>query len=353
MISIAVKISFIFLILALLCLILIILYRPVQNNQVCKVTADCSEGAFCIHPSGEHSFCSELQCFTNNDCPDPSVCVNSYCYPYACITSNDCPITGTACIHGRCLPIGTVCTQNNDCGPLACRNGICVQCTENSDCPLGSICINNICIYGDQSPPGNQILYLSNANFNGNVRAPAGYYCSTSLCGQPDQPNTPYDCSRDHNCTGTCPYCVSSVCRCVPGALYESCAQNSDCSSGLCADTERGRICVPEGGQCAFNYNERGGQGTCTNPHMPYCVAGICSATSEGALCGSSSDPPDLCVNLGSLTISSKTDGMGFFCVNGRCQTQAGTLNDLCSGNSCQYIESGTFVCEGNRCVKH
>jgi hypothetical protein len=250
------------------------------------------------------------------------------------------------------------CGQNSDCGPLSCRKGICVQCTQNSDCNPGSICINNVCSYGEPSaiPPGNQILYLSNANFNGNISAPSGYYCGSDLCGQSDQPQTPYICGISGTCPETCPYCVSSVCRCVPGDLYESCYQNSDCASDLCRDTERGRICVQDD-ECAFNYNENGGQGTCTNPHKPYCVNGICSATSSGALCGSSSDPPDLCANPFSLThphelISPNTpDGMGFFCVNGHCQMQAGTLNDLCSGNSCQYINQTSFICNNHRCV--
>lgn len=362
MISVAVKISLIFLFLSLLSLIFIILYltfwRPTLQNPICLSTPDCPSGSSCIN-----GYCSEIQCQNNNDCHDllkqPAICMNSYCYSYACINSNDCS-SDSACINGQCLTIGNSCSRNSDCGSMICHNGSCVQCTQNDDCESGSICINNICKYGDISniTPGNQILYLSNANFNGNISAPSGYYCGVDICGQPDQPQTPHNCgcTSDPECPTTCPYCINSVCRCIQGELYESCNQNNDCISGLCADTEKGRICVQKGGECAFNYNEKGGQGTCTNPHLPYCVDGICSATSNGAFCGASSDPPDLCSNPSKL-INSKTlippttpDGMGFFCVNGRCQSEPGTLNNLCSANSCQYINSQGFDCHNGRC---
>lgn len=337
-----------FLILGLIMIFFIVLYiifwAPKLTNPPCTTDANCQLSETCVN-----NFCSEIVCTADDDF---GVCLNSYWYPKTCLTSTDCP-DQSACLSGFCTEIKTACTTNNDChSSLTCMNNLCVECNSNTDCPIGTSCQNNICKYGDSSEmvDDTELLYLSNAQFNGNISAPYGYYCSTASCGDLQT------CSDQTSCPQSCPYCVNSVCRCVIGTLYESCSTNLDCQSGLCSETSQGRICVPSAGQCAFNYNKTGSTGSCPYPSAPYCINGICSAISEGALCGAHGDPENLCSNPEVLTghrfsdSGLNPDGMGFFCVNGRCQMTPGPLNSLCTMNSCAFIDSGALVCSDGRC---
>ena len=340
-------IAMIFLVIALALLVLTVIYflfwKPVTPSPSCATNLDCSNGQIC-----QLGVCAELSCNSDSDCPNNASCIQSYCYPLTCNTGNDCP-AGSACISGTCFNTGTPCSSNATCFHLTCANSVCVQCLSNSDCPIGQGCFSNSCRYpydGETGP--NMITFLSPAQANGNVTAPPAYFCPASNCGTGQHPH-PIPCtSPGQSCPSSCQYCVNNYCRCTQGQLYESCRSNSDCVSGLCSDTEIGTICVPSGGECAFNYNGTGCQGCCS-PSNPYCVNGKCSNVSLGAICGSKSLPPDMCNNplsLGSSGTTGITDnGMGFFCVNGTCQNDPGPLNSLCAGDSCAFIYNNSLVC--------
>ena len=305
-------------------IIYLLFWRPVPPSPSCETNNDCSNGQVC-----QLGNCIEIICNSNADCNNNDICIKSssypsvsYCYPLNCNMGNDCP-TGMACISGTCISVGTPCQSNSDCQQLTCMNNVCVQCSSDSTCPIGQGCFGQTCRYPYKGDTGsNMINYYSPAQINGNIVAPPGYFCSNTDCGV-ENLNFPLYCGNTRSCPNKCPYCVNNFCRCTPGQIYEECRSNSDCISGLCSQTLIGNICVPDGGECAFNYNGTGCLGCCSITN-PYCVNGKCSNVSLGAICGGTGLPLDMCSNplsLGAIgTTGISNNGMGFFCVNGSCQ---------------------------------
>lgn len=333
--------------LSIIIILYVVLWKPPISSIPCQSNSQCNIGQTC-----QAGNCVAISCSTNNDCQSNGICVKSFCQQLTCLQSNDCPGANMACVNNICRTIGNTCQSNADCNDLSCTNNMCIQCTNNSNCPTGQGCFNNICRYPTSGETGtNFINYPSMAQSNGNITAPPGYVCSTSDCGQ-----TATSCPSNELCPSKCPFCISSVCRCTAGADLEPCRSNGDCLSGLCGQTELGQVCIPEGGECISNYNGTGGIRVCPMTR-PYCVNGTCSTTSLGAVCGSPGDPFDLCRNPQALGAPGQTglapDGMGFFCVNGLCQNEPGQLNQLCTADSCEFIETGAFVCSNDtqRCI--
>lgn len=332
--------------LGLTLILYVVLWKPPISAPPCQTNGDCDIGQVC-----QTGTCTEIVCASNADCPESNLCIDSFCYQHTCLQGNDCP-TGTACVNNRCVAIGNTCQSNSDCHGLSCTNNRCVQCTNTSNCDVGQGCFDNVCRYPMDGETGTAVInYPSVAQTNGNITAPPGYFCSTADCGQ-----TATSCPSNELCPSTCPFCISSVCRCTAGALLEPCRSNGDCISGLCGETELGKVCIPIGGECISNYNGTGGVRVCPMTR-PYCVNGTCSTTSLGAVCGSPGDPTDLCRNPQALGAPGQTgvapDGMGFFCVNGLCQNEPGQLNSLCTDESCEFIESDALVCSEitDRCI--
>lgn len=355
--------ALIFFIIGVSILILLIVYfvywRPIPQSPSCSTNNDCGIGQICQLGS-----CVEILCSSNNDCTTNQSCINSYCTALSCETGNDCP-TGSACVFtgfqnitpigssnssiGSCINVGTSCSSNADCFNLSCMNQICVQCLSNTDCPTGQGCFNQACRYpydGETGP--NVINYFSPAQNNGNISAPPGYFCLATNCGTGTNSQNPITCNSSTVCPTTCPYCVNGNCRCTQGQIFENCQHGSDCLSGICSTTDSGTICAPNGGECSFNFNGTGCQGCCSISN-PYCVNGKCSNSSLGAMCGSTGLPADMCYNplsLGAVgTTAMSPNNMGPFCVNGFCQQTPGVLNELCSDNSCVFIEGKVLTC--------
>jgi hypothetical protein len=322
-------------------LIYIFLWRPTTEAPACSNDSNCGITQVC-----QAGFCAEKLCSTDANCDGNGLCINSYCVPFNCTISNDCP-GGSSCIDGNCVKTGGKCKGNADCQSLSCTNGVCVECTIDSSCPTGQGCFNNTCRYPYSGQTGlNLINYPSPAQSNGNIAAPPGYFCPVAACGTGPTGDV-INCISATDCPGNCSSCVNSVCRCTKGQLTEHCADNADCESGLC----RGNVCVGSGGQCTSNYDGTTGiidLGSCPIS-SPYCVDGLCSPVSLGAACGATGQPEDLCNNLQALGIIGQTgispDGMGLFCVNGRCQSTPGNLNQLCTPGSCLFVENEVFVC--------
>lgn len=349
-------ISLIFLIVAVAMIVVIVLYflfwKPTVTTISCSNDNNCGVGQIC-----QAGFCVEKICTSDSDCNGNGLCINSYCTTFTCQIGNDCinsGLTGTACVNGSCIKLGTTCQSNNDCLNLSCMNQQCVQCLSNSSCPIGQGCLNQSCRYPYDGETGtNMINYTSPAQNNGNITAPPGYFCPVTICGTGPNNQDPINCDSGTTglsdiCPSSCPFCVNSVCRCTQGDILESCQNNSDCSSGICSDTDQGKLCIPPGGDCISNYNGTGGTLICPISR-PYCVNGTCSQVSLGAVCGITGLPPDLCSNPQSLGVAGPTgitpNGMGFFCVNGTCQENPGQLNSQCSTGSCGFIENGILVC--------
>ena len=334
-------ISFIILFIVTILVILTVLYflywKPTNPTVPCQDNNNCTSNQFC-----QGGICTEISCSTDANCNGTDICINSYCTPYQCQIGNDCP-TEAACISNQCLETNTICNTNNDCFGLPCLNQICAQCLVDSDCPTGQGCFSLACRYpysGETS--AGLINYPSLAQSNGNISAPPGYFCSTSTCSNDNQ--NPISCGSGQLCLSNCSYCVNSVCRCTPGVTTELCVNNTDCASLICNNG----ICS-NNTECLYNYNGSGVTGYC-QISKPYCVNGLCSNLSEGAVCGATGLPSDLCNNPQSLGVPGVTgispNGMGFFCVNGICQQNPGLLNNLCTVGSCQFISTGILTCQ-------
>lgn len=314
-------------------------WKPKPSSITCDTNTNCGINQIC-----KAGYCIEQLCTTNTDCDGNGLCINSYCTTFNCLNGNNCP-TGTACVQGSCIKTGNSCLSNNDCHGLSCMNQICVQCLSDQNCSIGQGCFDQSCRYPyDNETRPNTITYASSAQNNGNITAPSGYFCSATICGTGINSTDPIVCGEIGLCPSSCPFCINSVCRCIPGQNLEPCSTNSDCISGICSHN----ICIPSGGDCSANYNPTGGTEVCSIS-KPYCVNGICSTTSLGAICGATGMPFDLCNNPQSLGVVGQTgivqNGFGMFCINGTCQLNPGHLNDQCTIGSCHYIENGILTC--------
>lgn len=294
---------------------------PCSTNQNCSPSQICSDG-----------HCLEVTCSTSTQCPN-GICVDGYCWNSVCQTGNDCD-SGSACVNGYCIAVGMACESNSNCpAGIECRNGICAQCQVDTDCGIGEGCFTGGCRYPYPGETGTgMLMFPSDSSNRGNVTAPPGYFCPQSNCGLTGI-GGPIGCTGSSSCPSSCSFCIDNVCRCTAGELYEPCTQNRDCLSGVCGSSIYGQVCIPVGGQCAFNYSLTGGTGFCPSSLEPYCVDGRCSSNSLGALCGSDRDSSNLC-----------STG-GYFCVNGRCRDSVGTLNQQCSGNACLTVDTTNFIC--------
>jgi hypothetical protein len=352
-----ITIAFIFLFITLALLITGIIYYFFGRRQVvtqsCNTTRDCPVDQIC-----SRNVCIRQACTSDTDCS--GICHQGFCLPLSCTISNDCPPSAT-CLNNVCVNIDTPCTSASDCRTgLTCRDNKCIQCTDS--CPTGLGCFDHVCRYPTEEDlfPPTVLFYDSPAIDRGNVVAPPGYYCEVSVCGVTGS-NAPLPCSASTECPSTCPFCVNGVCRCTAGELYENCINANDCLTKQCRPSSFGNICFPVGASCAFNYDGSGATGTCPIG-SPYCVNGLCRETSAGAYCAGT-NPHDVCTNPNALKLFlplepvtdplalAPSSGMKFFCVNGICQEDPGSLNDLCAGpNSCAIYNSQFLVCHAERC---
>lgn len=274
----------------------------------CNSNVDCMAGQIC-----KEGVCNGVICENDSDCKWGNLCIAPYCYYKTC--KHECSGTGMACVKGRCVKIGQVCYDKQECtNGLTCDRNTCVQCTSAGDCPTGMTCSNEkIC----RSPSSievapDAITFASFAQINGNISAPPAYFCNNTSCG-----SEPILCTG--TCPHSCPYCINGVCRCTPGEIYEPCNNNDDCISHNCQLTDYGMICLSRDAECAFNYGQGGSIKSCPST-KPYCSNGICSTQSRGSLCSTS----DSCINLGDVTSSN-----GWYCVNGTCQDIPGITSHL------------------------
>lgn len=331
--------------------ILVFIYsRRYPAGSSCINTIDCTPGQVCITNQ-----CTVVPCQTDTDCVEDSRCINQVCQLRTCHSGNDCP-AGLACTQGRCVRIGGQCDSNLGCSGLSCMNGRCVDCTASDQCPTGQGCFSGICRYpqtGDNLE--GLITYLSPSQNRGDIAAPPGYFCTVNQCGNQDF--DPIPCATATQCPDSCSSCVNGVCRCIKGDLYESCTVNTDCKSDNCIDSDLGRVCGFAGGSdCLFNYNGLNDVNgvtpancpDCCPSTTPYCVNGACAIASDDALCGYQNARSDICFNTGTGEPNAAPDGMGYFCVDGRCTNTPGFYNQQCTPGSCQAL--GLSCNQDGRC---
>lgn len=312
--------------------------QPAVQYQSCTMNGDCPFDQTCVEGQ-----CRARTCTGSSDTScTGGICLDGYCAFDLCLYSNQCPNGAPACVDGLCQGINGTCTSNNDCRGLTCRNGKCVQCATSVECSLGEGCFTTtggggVCRYPNlaESLP-NFVNYPSTANLIGNVLAPRAYLCPDASCGSSAQ-----SCSATQACPSSCPYCVNDTCRCVAGQDREICVKDDDCLSHTCRPIGGNNYCIPPGGECLNNY--QGGNLSCPKT-KPYCVEGVCSTSSLGAVCSTPFSAPNLCSDPAVFGLTAITEPVGPFCVDGRCQAEPGQLNQFCTGGSgtsdpdpCQY----------------
>src|SRR3972149_11493093 len=196
-------ISIIFLLFTIIVSIIFIIsyvtWAPFNEGTSCRSNGACLPTEIC-----SQNKCQGIDCETDTDCGTSAICVNSRCYLSNCVIGNDCP-DRTACVNGLCLPLGTACVSNSDCGSLSCLNDICVQCSSDSSCEIGQYCAGGACLYPYANITGaNLINFPSPSQDRGNVIAPPGYFCpvasitNTPICG--NDIGEPINCGSASSC---------------------------------------------------------------------------------------------------------------------------------------------------------
>jgi hypothetical protein len=151
-----------------------------ECQRPCTSNANCGTGNTC-----QANFCQPAvgaggQCLYAADCSAGSLCINGFCHA-GCKVDTDCPNRADACMSNVCRPDGRPtpqCKSNQDCAPdrecvnaicrtpcdsdqncgsacsgTLCKEGYCVgaqeiapQCTRNSSCNTGQVCIDAVCL---------------------------------------------------------------------------------------------------------------------------------------------------------------------------------------------------------------
>jgi Cys-rich repeat protein len=243
---------------------------------------------------------SGTSCRSDSDCQSGQVCING-----ACEDAQDggpAPDGGVACIcpageycdpNGNCVQDPNQCSSNSDCqAGQVCMGGFCeTACASDSDCPTGDVCLNGVCAACADPTTG--------CNADGGVAAcrtnsdcPAGEYCDPT--------------------TGTCQGGVDGGCFDANG---NPCDGGVD--GGIACDPVRG---CPAGYVCDSN-------GTCqpVDGGQPDAGCGDPSNPCDGG----PSDAGVTCVAGGNCA-NGVDCGAGGTCVNGACQC-------VCDANSCPF----------------
>lgn len=308
------------------------------STQACDVDNDCAYGQTCSQSNSNTKRCVAISCKNNSDCPESSGdstirCINSLCAARVCIAASDCSST-EACVTGICTPIGGSCQADSDCfrSTLMCTGGKCSQCSTTSDCGTGEYC--------DVTTDGG----ICKTGCTLNSQCGTGMTCVSGNCC-PSGGSCGISCGSSTDCSGTCKHCVDTICTCIPGAeptpapiTRFECFTGADCESGTCLpdhDSMSGQIktCGWKAVECLYNNGTTGKLSTCPNASAPFCVQGVCQASSAGTICGT--DGVAMC-------------GNNLDCVNEICGVDRGVYGDMCLVTS--DCEPG-LTCSMNICM--
>jgi hypothetical protein len=212
-----------------------------QLGEECATDYDCvDEQAFCQAMSGSGGYCA-VQCDdpANNDCPEPLVCMG-----YQNSSKGVClPASGSG--NGGDGQVGDLCQGGQECESLLCvsspgsNGGICQQgCTPGNDttCPSGQTCSPlsgsaiGVCIDGAAS--GSKATGETCANPTECISGLCVGSGSGYICMDSCAPGVG-SCSEGFSCVSL----SSGGGACVPsggGQLGDECQYNNDCQSDAC-----------------------------------------------------------------------------------------------------------------------
>lgn len=345
-------------------------------GQLCNLASHtclngCSQGHACAPDGGiceqDAGLC--VDCLADSDCLDPAKprcdSASHRCFP--CNPTNDnCPWSTYCALQAGEYKCASGCKADPDCNPQAPDGGLggdddggvpdggmgggkpmlycevakhmCVQCTTDEHCPLGSICRGNLCVPGctlqhgcDKmlaccGMPGNLQCTDTTGDFQNcggcGVVCQGGFNCCNSGCSDPR--NDVLNCGM---CGNACkaphstPGCMARTCtivKCDPGwadcvgGYQDGCETNIDtnpnncggcnnacslpnalpgCKGGMCAVLS----CFPGWGNCdnqpgngceADVNNNNANCGACgaacsSNHVQPFCKSGTCTGPCE------------------------------------------------------------------------
>lgn len=237
---------------------LLILLVPLScaSNKDCGNASVCSEN-MCHPKCSKDNDCAlnekclkgncKLTCRVDNDCFLGHICINHMCL-FGCQGDEDCT-DSESCRNNKCInpctaaPCGpnALCTVSNhrascSCGPglvpsptakIACVRAPALPCTENRECKVGDICIENSCrttCSSDQGCLSNERCDTANGVCKNLCRkdddCERGDICDNLVCTKGCRSNS--GCDSDEACVNS--KCVN-VCE-SPTA----CGSNAECS---------------------------------------------------------------------------------------------------------------------------
>ena len=347
---------------------------PSYSGGIAAINADDQLGICTLYP-GMGDVNPPADC-TTEGCPNGFQCVNRMCEPNPpnpsggaicapCTTNNDCGGAEDKCLiysNGTTL-CGKFCTADSDCGGDVCLASIqqCVrringrtqcdapdsECTTSSECMGSQICEAGDCVDPPSGAAGLGEPCSMNTDCAGGlcIATGNGSICTQS-CNGLDPTSCPGGFYCDGDATGVCGegYCFAGG----PGSasLGDTCSQDTDCSTLMCAEGKCATPCTPGGANgCAngFTCETLGGIG------CGACVAGVGS----GGGCDMNEDCDNgVCVmmsGVGTCIRTCESDaecGAGFLC------RVAGGMNTCVPGPTMQTgpnLDAGS-VLQGGAC---
>lgn len=293
-----------------------------EVGEPCESSYDC-ETMLCVAESGG-AFCRQ-QCTSASQCPDGQTCMSLSGVSFgACFEAEEPPPSG-----GK--DIGESCESGAECESGLCAgDGYSFTCTEpcqdQDDCPAGYQCYpldggGGGCFKTEGKDVGDSCSLAADCLSGKCVSIGGSPYFCTDVCA------STADCPCGMQCISTTDglYCgPGEKVACVPDGA--SCAADSECSSGLCAD------------------------GVCATACSIYQTGGACHG-GEGCLRLEAGKPDGTCSPKGSASNGKPCSGdiacESLFCHEGLCSSPCNPFGiSYCSeGEVCEVATGDVGVC--------
>ena len=184
-------------------------------------------------------------CLHSDECPG-QFCDKRYGGCVDCYTTRHCP-DEQVCFLGACVP-STLCEDDGDCDEGVCgSDGLCAECLKTADCPMGLMCVSEVCRppypsceeYADCEPLGAVCLEGIGQCGDCTDMSQCGDYewCEDNACSPNYCTPSEADCMGDH----------IRICR-ADGKGYSLvlCEDGETCFAGACIDN----ACTPGAAVC-------------------------------------------------------------------------------------------------------
>ena len=284
-----------------------------------------------------------VDCLTNANCKTGEVCTNNKCVKGpSCTKDADCAKPTPACdtAAGKCVE----CTNATFCpAGYKCTGGKCVNCTQDSECQSGQICLSQKCTVGCRVDRDCAL----------------GTICKANKCEKGCRVDA--DCPSGSSCTNN--QCVIS---CTANNTFDRACRNSSGSANKWVCETATKSCV----QCL---NDRHCTSYYQDPSRPTCITATktcgCTASTASQCPTVTGSNTKLCLTQQGRCATSCSEGLGcirgFACLKGVCVPGGcNTDNDcgsteFCVNNKCSECKTNAQctkdptkkVCNAGTCV--